>query len=151
MPVESIGFLARDGRIAVVEVDPDHVLALGVRVYLTALEPFKFEEVILVNGDGDYYGETEFKVDPQTPGYVKMETKIISRMFGEFSPSTGDLVFSKTGELLGIMVNRRYCALIENFLTVGSIEFGTDMASQQTSEILGALKARVSTLPEPLR
>jgi hypothetical protein len=151
MPVDSVEFLARDGRIAVVEVDPDFVLALGVRVYLTALEPFKFEEAIIANGDGRYYGETEFKVDPQTPGYVKMESKIISRMFGEFSPSTGDLVFSKTGELLGVMVNRRYCALIDNFQTVGSIKFGTDIAGQRTSEILGALKARVATLPETLR
>jgi predicted nucleic acid-binding Zn-ribbon protein len=151
MPVESIGFLARDGRIAVVEVDPDHAQALGTKVYLTALEPFKFEEAVLVNGEGKYYGETAFKVDPQTPGYVMMESRIISRMFGEFSPSTGDLVFSKTGELLGIMVNRRYCALIENFRTVGSISFGTDIADQQTSEMLEALKARIAALPEPLR
>lgn len=151
MPVESVGFLARDGRIAVVEVAPDQVQALGTKVYLTALEPFKFEEAVLVNGEGEYYGETAFKVDPRTPGYVMMESKIISRMFGEFSPSTGDLVFSKTGELLGIMVNRRYCALIENFLTVGSISFGTDLADQPTSETLGALKSRVAALPEPLR
>ena len=83
-------------------------------VFYTALDPFKFSEAVLVDEKGDYYGEVEFKLDPATPGYVRMQSKIFNRLFGDFSPTSGDLVFSKTGELLDLMVDKLYCALIGN-------------------------------------
>lgn len=144
---ESLQFLVVDPRVVVVRLTAEDVAALGAKTYPTALEPFKFPEAVLIGGDGQYYGEVEFKLDPLTPGYVHMQSKVISRMFGEFSPSVGDLVFSKTGELLGVMVNRRYCALIDNFAVSGELPFGPDVSNQKTSEILAAMKARVERLP----
>jgi hypothetical protein len=145
--VENMRFLVIDPRVVIVELDSGDVSALGVKTYPTALEPFKFPEAVLIGGAGQYYGEVEFKLDPLTPGYVHMQSKVISRMFGEFSPSVGDLVFSKTGELLGVMVNRRYCALIDNFAASGELPFGPDVLNQKTTEVLAAMKARVERLP----
>jgi len=147
VPVDRLQFLRIDPRVVVAPVDSAAVTALGAKVFPTPLEPFKFPEAVLVSGGGDYYGEVEFRLDPQTPGYVKMQSRVLSRLFGEFSPSVGDLVFSKTGELLGVMVNRTYCAVIDNFSIAATLPLGTNLSTSPTSNVLSAQKARVERLP----
>ncbi|MEO6568239.1 MAG: hypothetical protein ABIO94_05705, partial [Opitutaceae bacterium] len=112
---KEIDFLAADPRIVVLPVDEAQVTALGGKVYPIAVEPFKFPEAVLVNGGGKGYGEVSFKLDASMPNYVRVDNRIFKRLFGDFAPSRGDLVFSKTGELLGIMVNNDFCAVIRNF------------------------------------
>ena len=63
----------------------------SISVSSLAKSPFKFPEAVLVSRGGKYYGEVEFKLDTRTPSYVKMKTRFMSRLFGEFSPSAGDL------------------------------------------------------------
>jgi hypothetical protein len=149
--VEGLQFLDLDPRIVVAEVKEATATFMGTDVYSLANEPFKFEEAILVDGDGNYYGETVFKLDDETPGYVKMESKIFSRIFGEFSPSRGDLVFSKTGDLLGIMVNNSYCVMIDRLLTSEEVRFGEQIGDQETSNVLNAMKSRLNSLPPQLQ
>lgn len=100
---------------------------------------------------GSYYGEVEFKLDSATPGFVKMQTKIFSSIFGEFSPSTGDLVLSKTGELLGVMVNRRYCALVNNFVPVASLDLSGNLDTYELEKTLRQLNRVMSGFPSSLR
>lgn len=144
-------FLALDPRIAMVKLSSEDAQRLGGKAYLTALEPFKFPEAVLVNKQGDYYGEVEFKLDADTPGFVKMQNKIFSSIFGEFSPSTGDLVLSKTGELLGIMVNRRYCALVTNFVPVSALDLTKTLDSGELAKTLSVLNGTLNNFPDPLR
>ena len=121
-----------------------------MKVYPTALEPFKFPEAVLVNGSGKGYGEVGFKLDPTQPSYVRVDNRLFKRIFGDFAPSRGDLVLSKTGELLGIMVNSDYCALVNNFLPTKSLRLG-EVSSQRTSEMLDALAGRKLALPQKLQ
>ncbi|MBK1878421.1 hypothetical protein [Pelagicoccus mobilis] len=147
----SLQFLALDPRIAMISLTDAEAERLGGKAYLTALEPFKFPEAVLVNKQGDYYGEVEFKLDSDTPGFVKMQTKIFSSIFGEFSPSTGDLVLSKTGELLGIMVNRRYCALVNNFVPISTLDLTKTLDAGELKKTLRVLNGSLNNFPEPLR
>ena len=147
LPMSAMFFLKLDPRIMSAPVDPALAADLGVHIYPTALEPFKFPEAVLVSNGGARFGEVEFKLDPQTPGYVKMQSRVLTRMFGEFSPSAGDLVFSKTGELLGVMVNNTYCVLVDNFLPAVELPFGPDIRDRKTSNIFALQRARVMRLP----
>lgn len=149
--VKNLKFLALDPRIAVVPLSAEEVARLGGKPYLTAINPFKFAEAVLVNRQGSYYGEVEFKLDAATPGFVKMQTKIFSSIFGEFSPSTGDLVLSKTGELLGVMVNRRYCALVNNFVSVASLDLSGSLDTYELDKTLRQLNRVMSGFPDSLR
>ncbi|MGA3006340.1 MAG: hypothetical protein ABSE59_00465 [Opitutaceae bacterium] len=142
-----LSFLALDPRIIAIPVDRAQADALGVKIYQTALDPFKFPNAVLISNGGRGYGEVTFKLDPSTPGYVKMDSHIFKRLFGDFSPSTGDLVLSETGELLGIMVNNDYCAVVNNFLPAKTLSTGDDVAWQQTGQILDALNARIGNMP----
>lgn len=146
--LRQISFLSLDPRVVAVQIDRQTADAIGLKIYPIASEPFKFPEAVLINGSGNYYGESTFKLDPQTPQYVRMQTKIMTRLFGEFSPSTGDFVFSKTDELIGIMVNNQYCVLIDNFLVATRLDFGDNPESRQT---LLDIKNRVNRLPLSMR
>ncbi|MDQ8185932.1 hypothetical protein [Pelagicoccus sp. SDUM812002] len=148
---DTMQFLMLDPRITVIPLTPEEAELLGGKPYLTAIEPFKFAEAVLVNRQGDYYGEVEFKLDADTPGFVKMQNRIFSSIFGEFSPSTGDLVLSKTGELLGVMVNRRYCALVNNFVPASTLDLSVRLDTGELQTTLRLLNNRLNGFPNPLQ
>ena len=55
----------------------------------------------------------KFKVDPKLPNYVHVDKPFLGGLFSKrMNPSKGDIVISRTGELLGIMVNSKYCLII---------------------------------------
>lgn len=144
---DRLSFLAVDPRVAVLPVGAEQQTALGVKAYPIALEPFKFTEALLISNGGAGYGEVPFKLDPVNPSYVRMDNRLVRRLFGDFSPSRGDLVLSKTGELLGIMVNSEYCALVNNFLPSQVIRTGDDLASRPTGRQFDDLTQRLRRLP----
>ena len=133
-------FLSLDPRILVVPVSAEQAKALGVKVYLTTLDPFKFPDAVLISNGGAKYEETPFKLDPAQPGFVRMKVSF-------FSSKRGDIAISKTGELLGVMVNKDYCALINNFLPTKTINTGADTGAQGIGGIINALVSRVQALP----
>ncbi len=147
----TIRFLSIDPRIMVVPVNPAQAAALGVKVYPLATDAFKFPEALLINGTGKGYGEVAFKLDASQPGYVRVDNRFFKRIFGDFAPSRGDLVFSKTGELLGMMVNSDYCALLGNFAAAQTLNTGTDVRAQGVTHMLDSLASRYQALPEKLQ
>ena len=95
------------------------------------------------------YGEVEFKIDPKSQGYVKVD-RIFFNFAGKFNPAKGDLVFSQTGELLGIMVNNKYCLVIEDATPAGAIMFGKN-DSRGFAKILSNMQKLVASKPFGLR
>jgi predicted nuclease with TOPRIM domain len=146
-----LDFLAADPRVAVVPVDASQVSALGAKVYPLAVDPFKFPDAVLINGGGRGYGEVNFKLDAAHPGYVKVDNRLMKRIFGDFAPSRGDLVLSRSGELLGIMVNSDFCVLLKDFTPDDSIKTGADTTQQLTANKLNGLIARIHGLDLPLQ
>jgi len=149
-PAKAIEFLAADPRLVVIPIDQAQADEIGAKVYQLAREPFKFPEAVLVSGGGAGYGEVGFKLDPSQPGYVRVDNRFFKRLFGDFAPSRGDLVLSKTGELLGMMVNRDYCALLKDFTPLETWPTG-DLKGRNTREFLNGIAARVRNLPPKLQ
>jgi len=147
----AVHFLAQDPRIVVLPVDAAQAAALGAKVYTLAADPFKFPEAVLISGGGKGYGEVSFKLDASQPGFVRVDNRLFKRLFGDFAPSRGDLVLSKTGELLGIMVNNDYCAVLKDFTPQRSITTGDEVLAQQTRALLDSLAARIRALPAKLQ
>jgi hypothetical protein len=81
-------------------------------------------------------------LDQELPGYVRMDNRLLRRLFGDFSPSQGDLVLSKTGELLGVMVSSDLCALVDNFLPMATLVTG-DLSGQDMVGILENVQSRL--------
>ena len=86
-----------------------------------------------------------------TPDYLKLDNSFIRGLFGKFNPSSGDLVFSKSGELLGIMANSTYCMTLRKFEPAATFQFGKDTRNQHTGPILGQLASMVAGMPLKLQ
>lgn len=144
-------FASLDPRLLMVPLNAEQAERLGGAPYLLALEPFKFSEAVLISAGGSGYGELPFKLDPKNPGYVRVDNRLVRRLFGDFAPSRGDLVLSKTGELLGVMVSADTCALINNFLPQRALPLGDDIKATPTGPILEAVAKRYSVLSSGLK
>jgi X-X-X-Leu-X-X-Gly heptad repeat protein len=150
-PVKELAFLAADPRIIVVPVDDSLAGLMGAKIYRLAAEPFKFPHAVVVRADDGKYGETPFRIDAANPGYVKLDNRIVTRLFGEFAPKRGDLVFSQTGDLIGLMVNNDYCAVLGDFTAAHTLPAGEDATQPKTSVIFSDLAARYQRLPIKLQ
>ncbi len=151
IPLSVLSFVASDPRILVAPLDEAAVRALGVEPFPVSEDPSKFQDAVVVGGKEGYYGEVEFKLVPGLPRYLKMQRRPLGKIFGRFSPSRGDLAFTKQGELLGIMVNSQYCALVQSMPPARLVRLGQDIADQRTSQIGAEVARRIQSLPLSLQ
>ena len=148
-----VRFLKSDPRIIVAPVGPPNsaqVTALGVKPYKLAKKPFKFPKAFIMKKDGRKFGEVIFQMDPKNRDYVKLDKSFIRSMMGEFSPTQGDLVFSQTGELLGLMANSRYCHIIQKVTPAAAVMFGKN-DSDGMSSTLAQMHRLIASKPLELR
>lgn len=128
--------LQEDPRIAVFPVDATAAAVLGVQVYDVTTDPAQFAEAVIVGAEERYYGETNFRLSSRSPGYVEMERSTFRRLMGEFSPKKGDLALTRTGQLLGIMVNGDHCLLLNRFTPLPAFRCANDLDTAQNSAVL---------------
>jgi X-X-X-Leu-X-X-Gly heptad repeat protein len=148
--ITELHFLQLDPRVIVAPVDASLATQMGAKIYQLAKEPFKFPDAVLVRADDGRYGDTPFRIDQGNASYVKLDNRITTRLFGEIAPKRGDLVFSKTGDIIGIMVNSDYCAVLGNFTPAHTLKTG-DNPTPKTSAILGEAYTRWMRLPLKLQ
>lgn len=147
-----LSFLAQDPRVIVVPIGEAQARQYGVKIYKVPPDPFKFQEAVVVGATEGYYGECKFQIEMSTSSqYVKLDRSLLKGLFGKFNPSRGDLVFTKSGDLLGIMVNGEYCAVMNKVTPTRTIQLGNEVASQQTGQMLSQLYDRVFQMPQKLQ
>jgi hypothetical protein len=151
LPVNSVWFHLADPRIIIIPVPANAAKQLGVKPYRLSADPYKFQDAVLVGAREGYYGQCDFQVDLTTPDYVRLDRSVLRGLFGKFNPSRGDLVFSKTGEFLGIMANSTYCMMLRNFDSAATIRFGQDTRAQHTGTTLSLLFATLQGMPQKLQ
>jgi hypothetical protein len=151
VPIKLLSFYQLDPRLVFIPLTPAEARELGAMAYRTSSDPYKFQDAVVVGAQESYYGECSFQIDLSTPLYVKMDRNSLKGLFGKFNPSRGDLVFSRTGELLGVMANNTYCMMIKNFNPTATFQFAQDMRDQQTGETLSRLYTLIAGLPSKLQ
>ena len=151
VPIRSLSFSLHDPRVVFMPVTQAEADQLGCKVYPIASDPYKFQDAVVIGSQGNYYGQSSFQIDLDTPQYVKLDRSLLKGLFGKFNPARGDLIFSRNGELLGIMANSTYCLVMHNFATEETIQFGKDVRKQNTGETLARLFGYVFQLPPRLQ
>ena len=150
-PISAMSFHDQDPRVVMFPVSAAQAQQLGCKVYHISATPYKFQDAVLVGADNGYYGQCNFAIDLSTPQYVKLDRSFLRGLFGKFNPSRGDIVFSRTGDLIGIMVNGTYCLMIHNFETAATLPFSPDVRRLHTGEVLSQLYDSVFRLPLQLQ
>ena len=151
VPMESLSFYQLDPRIILVPLTAEQAKRLGSKAYRTSADPYKFQDAVVVGAQESYYGECKFQMDLSTPLYVRMDRNSLKGLFGKFNPSRGDLVFSRTGELLGIMANGTYCVMIKSFAPTATFQCAADVRNQETGATLQRLYSLIARLPYKLQ
>ena len=151
IPIESLSFYSEDPRVVFIPLTPPQARSLAAKVYRLAPDPYKFQDAVVVGTRESYYGECKFQIDVTTPQYLKMDRNSLQGLFGKFNPSRGDLVFSKSGDLLGVMANNNYCARLRNLQSAATLRFGPTGRNQPTGQTLADLSDLVSGLPSKLQ
>ena len=151
VPIRSVIFCLHDPRIILMPVTQDEARRLGGHLYHISTDPYKFQDAVLVGARDGYYGECKFEIDPSAPQYVKLDRSVLRGLFGKFNPSRGDFVFSRTGELLGMMANSTYCLMLQNFDAAAAFRFGPDVREQHTGAVLSELYTMLTELPPKLQ
>ena len=80
-----------------------------------------------------------------------MDRAALGRLVGKFNPSRGDLVFAKSGEIIGIMVNKQYCALLTTFVPTATLPTNSDLSAQAVGVRLSAMDRDLKSLPLELQ
>jgi hypothetical protein len=151
VPIHSLSFDMHDPRVVFMPLTKAEADQLGCKVYPIASDPYKFQDAVVIGAQGDYYGQSSFQIELNTPQYVKLDRNLLKGLFGKFNPSRGDLVFSRTGELLGIMANSTYCLMLHDFTATATFQFGPDVRAQHTGDTLSRLYTYIFNLPIRLR
>ena len=151
VPIHSLSFHLQDPRVVFMPVTQSEARQLGCKVYPISSDPYKFQDAVLVGAQEGYYGQCSFQMDLNTPQYVKLDRNLLKGLFGKFNPSRGDLVFSRTGELLGIMANSTYCLMLHDFTATATFQFGPDVRAQRTGDALSRLYSYIFNLPIRLK
>ncbi len=140
---DRLQFMRIDPRIVVIPIDTSILQQNQIEIFPVVLDPFRFSEAVVINGDENYFGESKFNVHPDFSRALQMDQKILSQLFGEFSPATGDLVLAKTGEFMGIMVNREYAGLVDHVSVTDTIWLGEAFDAERTNTIVTKLSNQV--------
>jgi hypothetical protein len=151
VPIQAMSFASQDPRVVMMPVSSAEAQQLGCKVYHISSTPFRFQDAIIVGANEGYYGQCNFQIDLNTPQYVKLDRSFLRGLFGKFNPSRGDIVFSRGGDLIGIMVNSSYCLVIHNFAAAASLTFAPDVRQQHTGTTLARLYGNVFQLPLQLQ
>ena len=151
VPIRSLTFHAQDPRVVMMPVTDADARKLGCHVYRLSSNPYKFQDAVLVGANEGYYGECNFQIELNTPQYLKLDRSLLKGLFGKFNPSRGDLVFSRTGELLGIMVNNTYCLTLHGFAAAATFAFDQDLRSRHTGGTLAQLYDGIFQMPQRLQ
>ena len=147
VPVRSLSFDNHDPRVVFMPVTKEEAAQLRCKVYPMASDPYKFQDAVVIGAQGDYYGQSSFQMELNTPQYVKLDRNLLKGLFGKFNPSRGDLVFSRNGELLGVMANGTYCLVLHDFTAAATLQFGPDVRAQHTGNTLSGLFFTIFNLP----
>ena len=78
-----------DPRLLIVLVPNSETNSLTTAPYRIATDPFRFPKSLLISPRGNGYGECSFRLSPDLPGYLEMDSRFLNRLQGEYAPLLG--------------------------------------------------------------
>ena len=126
-----------------------------VKLFRTPKDPHMFSEAVVVDVGHTRFGQTEFIRDGLDGRYIRVKHNRFTFITGKFDPGKGDLVFAKSGEVLGIMVNNDYAFHIQNLgarIRMGTrTPLGKSFDAPKTTDLLASLGKSLKSLQQKFR
>jgi hypothetical protein len=150
-PLETLDFLSLDNRVLVVPLQQEWIGFVETEPFYLATDPLKFPQAVLVDRQQGFYGEAPFKLELKTPDHFRIDSRFMNRLMGELSPKQANIMFSKTGNFLGVMVNKEYAVHIDNFVPAKTVTLGGVDTYKQFQEAYTRMINQTRRLPSGVR
>lgn len=141
--ITEVQFLLSDPRILVIEVPRSNVQSAGLRTFNLAADPLRFPDAVLISNTRGFFGEARFRLIPEVQGRVAMQTRLVTRLFGEFAPSRGDFVFSRSAELMAFMIDNEQAALVDVIVPLTTLRLGENFSAEQAQRTQTLIQRRL--------
>ena len=143
--IQALAFLALDPRVALFEIGPQQVGQLHVKVYPVSDHPDDFDQALVVRTGEEHSKDSKFVLTSKYRHYYEMDHSFFKALGGGFTPSRGDLVLSKKGVVLGVLVDNHYCLVpppAEETKVAAAVVFGSNLTTR-TSTVVKEMRATV--------
>lgn len=130
-----VSFLRGDPRVLAVAVPREAVESAGLMPFRLAEDPLRFPAAVVVSDERGFFGESRFRLQPGTQRYLNMDARLFNRLFGEFSPRRGDVVFSQSGELLGFMITDSISVILPDMRPLENLPLGDRFDTREARRI----------------
>jgi hypothetical protein len=150
-PLSQIAFLSADPRLIFIPLPKQYVDSSGLETFELALQPERWEEVVLIKNDESNFGRTGFRRLTSSDRFLKMDRPALGELFADFASSRGDLAFSKNSQFIGVLSDNNHAVVIDAFLASGITNLGANFNTADNAAIIDRLNDRVSKLPVEVR
>ncbi len=133
--IPQMGILDQDRTLLFLPLTEEIVDRLEVKTFAAAADPFRFEDMVVVDLPESRFGESGFRIDTAKPSHLEVDSRVFSALFGQFSPSAGNLAFTRAGEFLGIVTRPGEAWMVEPVRTGGKIDFGEKFSRGQLGSL----------------
>ncbi|MDP0498958.1 MAG: hypothetical protein Q7P63_02555 [Verrucomicrobiota bacterium JB022] len=144
LSITEIGFLREDPRVISIALPDRFVQAAEKTPFMLAREPLRFPQAVLVGQQQDRYGEVGFRVSSGANDYINLDSRVLSRLFGDFAPVRGDFVFAKTGHLMGVMVSNGQGVVLQSLESQAYLPLGDNFQLEQARRLKTQLTPQVT-------
>ncbi|MCC5841062.1 MAG: hypothetical protein JJT96_13175 [Opitutales bacterium] len=130
-----VSFLRGDPRVLAVAVPREAVEGAGLMPFRLAEDPLRFPAAVVVSDERGFFGESRFRLQPGTQRYLNMDARLFNRLFGEFSPRRGDVVFAQSGELLGFMITDNVSVVLPDMRSMENLAIGQRFDAREARRV----------------
>ncbi|MCD8482926.1 MAG: hypothetical protein LR015_09850 [Verrucomicrobia bacterium] len=145
--IHEVLFLVSDPRIVAIQIPRSNVSSAGLRTFNLASDPLRFPDAVLISNTRGFYGESRFRLIPEVTGRINMQTRLTTRLFGEFAPTRGDFVFSRSMELMALMIDNEQAALIDTVVPLTQLRLGENFTAEEAQRVQTLVQRRLTGLP----
>jgi hypothetical protein len=150
-PLTTLDFLSLDNRIVTVPFEQDWAAFIQTEPFYISTEPLKFPQAVLVDMKSSSYGDAPFKLEPKTPNHFRIDSRFMNRLMGEFSPRESSVMFGKSGDFLGVLVNKEFAAHVDNFLPTKTVTLGRADSLKQLQDAYTRMINQTARFPTDVR
>lgn len=134
--IDKFFFIAGSPQLIAFEVNPEAVERMHLPTIKPSSDPTHFSDAVLIDASTGKYEDVNIILDPEHALHVKIETLNATKREKKLKRNTGDMLFDRSGKLLGIMLNKKYAALLNQATHTHSVLLGQQFDSHQTDDVL---------------
>ena len=147
----AIRSIAEDPRLLAIEVPKEFIDKEKIDPLTRPENFFAFSDCVVINPSKFYYGQIPFRADFKNPAYAKLDVGLIQSVFGEFSPTSGDYVMTRSGNIIGSMIDGSLALLFKTITPLDTLQVGQNYTEKATASFVKINSEKLKKLPLNLK